>query len=801
MTRITSSASNTILISRFLQTQKTLLDLETQIGTEKKSQTYSGLALSSQRLVNIENAKSSLERFNANNVQAQLRLDVQTTAVTGIKGAISNFRELLFQFANGDHTDPERVEQIQADAFRALKEIQNLLNTEADGRYIFGGGTVRTEPVSFGLSTVEAFQSVFDGARVSVPTTRDANLENFSISRSSVDLNPAHLTFEQADAGTGKSRINTTASSGQFQNIAAGTTITISGTVDGLNDGIYTVDSVDPNGLWIDVRTEQLTDEATPVDATFTYPNPEDPRQSVTTPALVTFDRRTNTITAVNADALEAIPEGSVITISGTANNNGSFTVASNDGTDLVVESKRLVSSGGSGTTIHTPGGGNPLTFSVGTGANGEDQLIAGTAGTYSALENGQKIKINNTNTENDGKIFTVKSVSADGTTITLEDDESVDATVATVTTGVVSSRPELFSFNAAERNFYFDASASGGDQVTFTENGANADTITLTGSTFTDAKGNLLPAGSRITVTGTVANNATFTIASISSDGTTATLVATDDVDDSNEVATNAVLAGTGSITFADNTPSADSITLGGGFFRDAAGNNLPAGTIFALAGTGTANDGTNFTIASVSSDGRTATLIPTNTVDDTTPTVTAGTLNAVNTIGTISATSYYQGDTMSLTHRASDSRTFELDITGVDPAFEKAIRGMFLVLQGQYGTEGGLDQNVNRISEAIFLMDDALDRTNSTPPPFGTELNSNIEEMEIILGYRAVLLNDVKTSNDQIISFFEGSVAEIENIDPLDAITRLLDSQRVLEASYQTFSRVRQLSLSNFL
>ena len=124
-----------------------------------------------------------------------------------------------------------------------------------------------------------------------------------------------------------------------------------------------------------------------------------------------------------------------------------------------------------------------------------------------------------------------------------------------------------------------------------------------------------------------------------------------------------------------------------------------------------------------------------------------------------------------------------------------------MFLVLQGEYGTEGGLDQNVNRVSEAIFLMDDALDRTNSTPPPFGAELNSNIEEMEIILGYRAVLLNDIKTSNDQIISYFESSVAEIENIDPLDAITRLLDSQRVLEASYQTFSRVRQLSLSNFL
>ena len=806
MTRITSSAANTILISRFLQTQKTLLDLETQIGTEKKTQTYSGLALSSQRLLNIENAKASLERFNLNNEQAQLRLDIQTTAVNGISSAIRDFRELLLEFSNGDQTDPERVEQIQADAFRALKDIQNLLNTEADGRYIFGGGTIRTEPVSFGLSTVTAFQSKFDGARVRFPTTREANLENFSIRRSSVDLNPAHLTFEQTDAGTGKSRINTSASSGQFQNIAAGTTITISGTVGGANDGTYTVDSVDPNGLWIDVRTEQLTNEGTtaaPIFTEFTYPNPEDPRLSISISAEVTFDRRTNTITAINSGALADIPEDSIVTIAGTTNNNGSFTVASNDGTDLVIESKRFVSDGGSGGTLETLGGANPLTFSVGTGPNGEDQIITNT-GTFGTLEPGQRIKINNTNTENDGKIFTVQTVADNGAnvTITLASDESLDATIGTVTAGLVSLNTELFSFNAAERNFYFDADAVGAsaDTVSFTDNGANADTITLNGATFTDAKGNLLPAGARITVSNGGANDGTYTVASISTDGTTATLVATDTL---TTVAgdTDAVLTGSGSITFADNTPSADSVTLGGGFFRDAAGNNLPAGTIFALAGTGTANDGTNFTIASVSSDGRTATLIPTDTIDDTTPTVTAGTMNAVNTIGTISATSYYKGDTTSQTHRVSQSQSFEFDITAVDPAFEKAIRGMFLVLQGQYGTEGGLDRNQNRVSEALYLMDDSLDRTNTAPPPFGTELNSNIEEMEIILGYRSVLLNDVKKTNQEIIASFEGSISSIENIDPLDAITRLLDTQRVLEASYQTFARVRQLSLTNFL
>ncbi|PIW30323.1 MAG: hypothetical protein COW30_02605 [Rhodospirillales bacterium CG15_BIG_FIL_POST_REV_8_21_14_020_66_15] len=797
MTRITSSAANTILINRFLQTQRTLHDLETQVGTEKKSQTYSGLSLDSQRLLNIENTKSSLERFNNNNVQAQLRLDIQTTAVDGIRGAIRDFRELLFQFSNGDQTDPERVEQIQSDALRSLLDIQNLLNTEADGRFIFGGGTVRTEPVSFGLSTVDAFQAKFDGSRVSVPTTRDANLETFSISRNSSTLNPAFLTFEQADGGTGKSRINSPVN--QFSNIAVGTTITISGTVDGLNDGTFTVDAVDPNGLWIDVKTEQLTDEGSttsPVFATFTFPNPDDPRTSLAITTDVTFDRRTNTITAINSGDLDSIPAGSVVTVSGTTNNNGTFTVDSNDGTDMVVKSKRLVDDGGTAATVHTVGGVNTLTFSDATGAGGEDQLIAATAGTYSGLQNGQKILVNNTNTENDGRIFTVKTVSADGRTVTLATGENVETTTPTVSAGTVATRPAVFAFDATARNFYFDAGVVGGDQVVFTDNGANADTIALTGATFKDAEGNLLAAGARITVSGTATNNGTFTVASISADGTTATLVSTDTL--TTETNTAAVLAGTGSITFTDNTTNgADTVTLGGAFFRDAAGNTLPVGTIFTVAGTASNNG--SFTIASVSTDGRTATLIPTNTL--TNETSTTGTASTANTIGTISATSYYRGDTTSLTHRVSDSRSFEFDITGVDPAFEKAIRGMFLILQGKYGTEGGLDQNQNRVSEAIFLMDDSLDRTNTTPPPFGTELNSNIEEMQIILGYRATLLDDVKESNDRIIAFLEGNVASIENIDPLDAITRLLDSQRVLEASFQTFARVRQLSLTNFI
>lgn len=795
MPRITNSATNSLLIARFLQSQKTLNDYQTQVSTGKLSQTYSGLATSSQRLVNIENTKSSLEQFVSNNNTANLRLNVQSTALDGVQNAITNFREYLLTFSSGDTKDPDRIDDLQQNAFRALKDIQTLLNTEADGRFVFGGGQVRTEPVTFGLSSLADFQATYDGTNVTVPTTSSAHLADFSFGKDNTTLNPAFLSFEQADGGTGKSRINSSVA--QFQNVAAGTTITISGTVDGLNDGTYTVDSVDPNGLWIDVKTEQLTDETTPVDVTISYPDPNDPRTTQSKTAQVTFDRRTNTITSVTSGDLSDIPEGSVITIAGSASNDGTYTVDTNDDTNIVIKSKRLTDDGGTAATVHTADAVNTLTFSGGTGADGEDQIIAVTAGTYSSLQDGQKIVINNTNTENDGKTFTVKSVSADGTTITLDPDDSVETSTATVTTGTVSTSPALFSFNAASRNFYFDASVVGADDVTFTDNGANADTITLNGGRFMDAQGNLLAAGMRISVTGTASNNGTFTVASISSDGLTATLVPTDTL--TNETNTAAALSGAGSMSFTHNASAADTVTLGGGFFRDSSGNNFPAGTIFTVAGTGTANDGSSFTIASVSSDGRTATLIPTNTV--TTGSANIGTLSTANTIGTISASSYYNGDKISATQRVSQSSSFDFDLTAVDPAFEKAIRAMMLIMQGDTGSEGGLDQHNERIGQAMYLLDSSLNNTNTSPPPFGTEAKGSVEEASIKIGYHQVLINDINTINKNVIGFLDGSIADTENANDLDAITHLLDTQQALQASYQTFARVRQLSLTNYL
>lgn len=431
-TRIASLAANNHLLSFMFSTQQRLKDLEIQVASEKVSQDYAGISNQSQRLLDLENKRDVLERFNTNNELMDLRLKTADTVVEGVEKTIRDFREQLYTFEQGLNSEEQAVRDIQDAAFRALVSIETLLNTDVDGRYIFAGGRVQTQPVDLGLSTVTAFQTQFDGDAVVFPPTRAANAET-------------NVSLTQADTGN----------------------LTITGT---------------------------------------------------------------DTITAATANSLAGIAVGSTITLGGSVlGNDDTYTVVSNTGT--------------------------------------------------------------------------------------------------------------------------------------------------------------------AITIAGTLTAGAT------------------------NITVTNAVANGT-------------------------------------------------------------------------------------ETAATIAAASYYNGDTLTQTHRVDGTQTFTLDIDGIDPAFEKAIRAMGNIAQGAFGTNGGLDSHPERVDQSLYLLNSALELPEaSLTPPFGTELTSNTSQILQDLGYDRVLIDQTNRRHEELIVFFEQQIASTENVDSLEAVTRLLDDQRALEASFQVLSRVRALSLTNFL
>ncbi|MEQ8194528.1 MAG: hypothetical protein RIB59_08555 [Rhodospirillales bacterium] len=215
----------------------------------------------------------------------------------------------------------------------------------------------------------------------------------------------------------------------------------------------------------------------------------------------------------------------------------------------------------------------------------------------------------------------------------------------------------------------------------------------------------------------------------------------------------------------------------------------NIPVGTQITLAGT--ASNNATFTVAA--NDGTTITVAAGETVAAEAPTAGAT---------MVSDTSYYSGDNLTKTHRSEATRDFTISVNGIDPAFEKAIRAMSHIAQGVFGTAGGLDQNTTRVTEALFITNSALDPppTQGTAP-FGTEQAGNMEDILQNLAFDRVLMVDTIARQKELISFLDARIIKAENIDQTEAVTKLLDQQRLLEASFQTLARIRALNLSDFL
>lgn len=715
MSRISSYAANTTLINQMLSTQRRLFDLEQQVTTEKKSQDYEGIAIDSQRLLNLENTKSQLERFINTNTQEEVRLNIKSTIVEDVRTTMQAFRTELIAYQNANSKTEEATQKIQAEAQRALLAIQNSLNTDVAGRFVFSGARVNNEPVDFGVGSIQTFQQRFDGYNTTVPTTRDAHLESFSYTQDENNKNkqyvdPANfLIFQQDSDGDGLNttggRSSITATSAMFSNVQVGSTIDVTNTTS--NNGTYTVAAVTNNGRTVEVITTMLNEVAV-ADAgtTITYRNPNKVSENITLDAGgygdLTYNRAANTITASVANGLNGIPVGAQFTLANSTSNNGDYTVASNDGTTITVVSNKLTDEGlGAGNTFLDFHTGSQVVFTANAGAN--------------------------------------------------------DDTIQVQQNGGGPAVPNVFEGLAV------------GDTVTFA---------------------------------GTTANNATYTINAISADGSTVTV---------NETVTNeadadgTTVTGSNSFAYTANTEinfdaATDTILIrqdGGGANVAGAFSQLSVGMAINVSGVVT-NNGT-FTIASISADGSSITVNENITVNET------GTndaqIQSFAAAGKIEANNYYSGDEITTVHRASERRSYENDLTAVDPAFEKAVRALKLILQGEYGTAGGLDQNLERIDQARYLVDSALEFTVNGTPPFGTELTGSIESVQQDIGYQQVLLDDSNRIHRDFIAFIDTAVADIENVDSLEAITRLLDDTRALEASYQTFARVRQLSLTNFL
>ncbi len=754
-----SDQYNTALV---MQTKAQLDQLLTQVTSGKKSLNYAGIADVAQQALNLGDQNSSITSFLTNNNTVNLSLQAMNQVYTSAQSEMNTFQQDLQNFINNDQQGNAQDQQtLQAQAFAALKNMQYYLNTQVNGQYIFSGSDTTTPPFNFNYSTLAQFQSAFDGYNTQYPTTASADLSNTATSV----LNTGSISFNSQNGTI------TAANTGQFSNLPVGSVVSLAGSP---YDGNYTVLANDGTTLTV---APGFTAEGDPSTQTYSE------GVTITTSSQAAQDPSVNlqpsgvyfsppgVMTAAAAGTFSSLHAGNSITISGASNpaNDGNYIIASVDptGTNLSIQRPSFTQPASLDSSAN-PDTGATVSYPTGT-----------STASLSDAANGINFNADGTITDNVGGAL-LGAVPA-GSYITVANAASAANDGTYLVTGNASGTLSVQLTTETSLNNEAANASAGISNGTATAFNPGSLTFNSTSSVITAANAGSLAGiavGQTVNVSGTASNNGAFVVTGVYS---------TPVVDE----------ASNGNALINDGTASFDGATTGGITF-DAASDTMTAANAASLTGvnvgdvinvSGTASNNGAFVVTGVDPTSSVLTLAPANTAVQVAQNVT------------LSNSSYYQGNNATVGQQIDSNTILPFGVTAANPAFEKAIRAMALIAEGQTGTAGGLDMNGSRLTAANYLISSALDGTQTGTAPYGKEEAGNVNNLSQNLALQTETLSNVTAQQTNFQNFLTSAVGTLTNADPTQSIVELLDQQSALQASYQALSTVRQLSLLNYL
>ncbi|WP_337995989.1 flagellin [Oleispirillum naphthae] len=359
MTRVPTLAAHSLMSARLMSTQSRIYDLQTQLSTEKKSQTYSGIASDALRLVSFENISALNQTYITNNTVANTRLSAMSSSVDGARASLINFRDDLSSYLNHDLTNMDdeeltNLKGLQDRAFNILKDIESYFDIKLGDQYLFSGGRNDVLPISIPFDSVEDFQAVYDGNDITAPESRFAHMNDTLITSGdtgTLTFNNGAGTITAGTAGafnlqtytnaaTGPLTLDATngtltaGTAGAFANVEAGMTIQLSGST--ADDRFYTVSGVSADGSTLTLAPGLTTDETLAAGATVSVPAIQPGQITV---SGTNTNNRTFTVTGISADGRTLTVEPPPVTEAVAATGNAAL---SNDiyykGGETVVE-------------------------------------------------------------------------------------------------------------------------------------------------------------------------------------------------------------------------------------------------------------------------------------------------------------------------------------------------------------------------------------------------------------------------------------------------------------------------------
>ncbi len=142
--RIGSFANQQLILDATLRTQSQLAETRLQAATGKKSQTFSGIAPDSSRLVNLKNEVAKAEQYIENIATTEKRLKLMNLSLETIDEIAREMRSITVSSLNGEAANTNNLSFV---ATEFLDQVVELLNQKDDSRFLFAGGKTDTKPV------------------------------------------------------------------------------------------------------------------------------------------------------------------------------------------------------------------------------------------------------------------------------------------------------------------------------------------------------------------------------------------------------------------------------------------------------------------------------------------------------------------------------------------------------------------------------------------------------------------------------------------------------------------------------
>ncbi|MDJ0932523.1 flagellin [Breoghania sp.] len=141
--RVTTFALSNFLLTYALSTQVKLAEKQTQEASGLLSSTYGGLGSDAGTLVDLEVSLARSESYAYAAEQATNRVEVMYSATGSIVDLLTDMRTEV----SAASVDTSDIDTFQDTAASLLEELESLLNTQYEGRYLFAGSNTQEEPV------------------------------------------------------------------------------------------------------------------------------------------------------------------------------------------------------------------------------------------------------------------------------------------------------------------------------------------------------------------------------------------------------------------------------------------------------------------------------------------------------------------------------------------------------------------------------------------------------------------------------------------------------------------------------